>query len=427
MMSREVITFDKLFPPSFYSLHNDVVRRRWREYWLHGGRGSGKSTFIANEILLGMMDDARKYFAGEISKDELSHAIGYRKVGSECRDSVYAQFQKNIARLNLNGVFRSVDSQLRIYFLPTMQMIRCRGCDEADKQKSVTTKFGYFKYLWFEELTQYNGMEEIRSVKQSVLRGGSEHVTFYSYNPSMMASNWVNQEALIPKEGRINHGSSYLGMPPEWLGDEFLFEAEELKKHNELAYRHEYLGEVTGTGGNVFGNVVVRKITAEERARFDNFHYGLDWGYTNAFVWVETHHDVKRKRLYITDEIYATHLTTPQAAEKVKEKDMHFLPVYADSEDANAIAQFNNEYGILTLPVVKGPDSRRFGFRWLQDLHEIVIDPETCPNAAREFTAYEFEKDKFGNLIEEYPKENDHVLDAVRYANENEAIKRGMF
>ena len=426
-MSREVITFDKLFPPSFYSLHNDVVRRRWREYWLLGGRGSGKSTFIANEILLGMMDDARRYFAGEIGKDDLSHAIGYRKVGSECRDSVYAQFQKNIARLNLNGVFRSVDSQLRIYFLPTMQMIRCRGCDEADKQKSVTTKFGYFKYLWFEELTQYNGMEEIRSVKQSVLRGGSEHVTFYSYNPSMMASNWVNQEALVPKEGRVVHASSYLGMPPAWLGDEFLFEAEELKKHNELAYRHEYLGEVTGTGGNVFGNIHVRKITAEERARFDNFHYGLDWGYTNAFVWVETHHDVKRKRLYITDEIYATHLTTPLAAERVKEKDMHYLPVYADSEDANQIAQFNNDYGILTLPVVKGPDSRRFGFRWLQDLHEIVIDPETCPNAAREFTAYEFEKDKFGNLIEEYPKENDHVLDAVRYAMENEAIKRGMF
>ena len=34
----------------------------------------------------------------------------------------------------------------------------------------------------------------------------------------------------------------------------------------DTAWRHEYMGEAVGTGGAVFANLQVRKITAEERA-----------------------------------------------------------------------------------------------------------------------------------------------------------------
>lgn len=426
-MSVPTITHREVLSPNFYRYYNDAVRCGHREYWTQGGRGSTKSTCISICIIASLFRDAVAYLAGRLPRQELRHAVVYRKFGSDLRGSVVNQMIWSLEKMNLMRYFDYHGTSMTLTLRETGQMVQFRGLDKAAKTKSIKTPFGYYGLLWFEELEQFNGMEEIRNVKQSILRGGPRASTFYSYNPPMMASSWVNQEALKVVTGRLVHASNYLQVPREWLGEEFYIEAEDLKRNNERAYRHEYLGEVTGTGDNVFGNVVVRKITDEERARFDNFHYGLDWGYTNAFVWVECHHDVKRKRLYITDEIYETHLTTPRAAEKVKEKDMHYLPIYADSEDANAIAQFNADYGILTLPVVKGPDSRRFGFRWLQDLHEIVIDKERCPNAAREFVSYEFEKDKFGNRIEEYPKENDHVLDAVRYAMENVAIKRGMF
>ena len=413
--------YKRLFAPTYYPVHNHLNHGRYREYWFQGGRGSCKSSFIGTQIPM------RIAAGSSLPRSEQPHAVVYRKVGADLRGSVVNQVQWGIDVLGLSGYFAFNRTTMTFTYRPTGQMIQFRGLDDPTKSKSIKAPFGFYKYLWFEELSQFHGMEEIRSVKQSVLRGGHDFVTFYSYNPPMMTSNWVNVAALEEVTGRLCHKSSYLDVPKEWLGEEFFLEAEDLKRNNELAYRHEYLGEVTGTGGNVFGNVHVRKIEDAELARFDNLHYGLDWGYTNAFTWVACHHDVKRKRLYIFDEIYGHHMTTTIAAEKVKEKDMHFLPIYADSEDANSIAQFNNDYGILTLPVVKGPDSRRFGFRWLQDLHEIVIDPERCPNAAREFVSYEYEKDKFGNFIEEYPKENDHVLDAVRYAMENEAIKRGMF
>ena len=101
---------------------------------------------------------------------------------------------------------------------------------------------------------------------------------------------------------------------------------------------------------------------------------------------------------------------------------------YADCEDAAAIAQFNNEFGITTYPVKKGPDSRRFGYRWLQGLFEIVIDPRRCPNCAREFQLMEYKQDRrTGEFMEDYPKEADHSIDAVRYAVEQDSMKLGLF
>jgi len=54
--------------------------------------------------------------------------------------------------------------------------------------------------------------------------------------------------------------------------------------------------------------------------------------------------------------------------------------------------------------------------KWLQSLAAIVIDPERAPEAANEFLTYEYEQDKDGNVISEYPDAANHAIDAVRYA-----------
>ena len=98
-------------------------------------------------------------------------------------------------------------------------------------------------------------MEQIRSLLQSLLRGGSKYWVFYSYNPPKSRDNWVNLEVLHDEPDKIVNHSSYLTVPREWLGEQFILEAEKLKNKNYDRYRHEYLGEVTGNGGNVFDNV----------------------------------------------------------------------------------------------------------------------------------------------------------------------------
>jgi phage terminase large subunit len=58
--------------------------------------------------------------------------------------------------------------------------------------------------------------------------------------------------------------------------------------------------------------------------------------------------------------------------------------------------------------------------RWLQDLGGIVIDAARTPNIAREFTRYEYQQDRHGNFIAEYPDKDNHSIDSARYALEAE-------
>ena len=79
-----------------------------------------------------------------------------------------------------------------------------------------------------------------------------------------------------------------------------------------------------------------------------------------------------------------------------------------------------------TFPARKGPKSVRYGTKWLQMLEAIVIDPERCPDTAKEFSEYEYERDsKTGEVLEGYPDLNNHHIDAVRYAMESTANKAG--
>ena len=72
------IRLTSLIAPCFWRVHADIRRGGHAEYWLPGGRGSGKSSFVSIEILLGLM------------RDEQANALIYRKVADTLRDSVYA-------------------------------------------------------------------------------------------------------------------------------------------------------------------------------------------------------------------------------------------------------------------------------------------------------------------------------------------------
>lgn len=422
------VSFKDIIAPSFYRAYNLLVGGKVREAWFKGGRGSGKSSFISVFLVLDMLNDANLYKRGLIKKNQLSHTAVFRKIGSDIKDSVFSQILWSIDQLGVAPWFEVNKSNYTITLKPTRQMFQFRGLDDDIKVKSIKAPFGYYKNTWFEELAQFAGMKEIRSVKQSVQRGGHGFRTFCSYNPPMTTASWVNIEANEPVHGRYVFSSDYRSMPVQWLGEDFVIDAEDLKRRNEKLWRHEYLGEITGTGGAVFPNINIRHITDEEISHFDDLHYGCDWGFSNAFAWTASHYDRKRKRIIIFDEIYKPHLTHSLAAKLVLRKDMHGEPLYADCEDAAAIAEFNQTYGITTYPVVKGADSRRFGYKWLQGMFEIVIDPVRCPNCAREFQIMEFKQNKkTGEFLEDFPKEADHAIDATRYAYENEYMKRGLF
>lgn len=404
------IKLSSLIAPSFYKVHESLKEERYTHYWLKGGRGSTKSSFVSIEVVLGMMQDSR------------ANAIILRKVGKYLKDSVYEQLIWAIEKLGVSDFWHVTKSPLEITYIPTGQKILFRGADEPRKIKSTKFSRGYAKYIWYEEVDEFNGMEEIRTINQSLMRGGSRFVVFYSFNPPQSIRNWVNTELLDKRPDRLVHHSTYLDVPKRWLGEPFIIEAEHLKKVNERAYRHEYLGEVTGTGGEIFTNVTVREITDKEISRFDRIKRGLDFGYaSDPLHYTVCHFDKTRRRLYIFFEIQKIGMKNRVAVREIKKENKNNDRIVADSAEPRTIAEFK-DLGLRIVGAKKGPGSVEHGIKFLQDLEEIIIDSQRCPNTAREFLNYELEKDKEGNFKADYPDKDNHSIDAVRYALEDDMV-----
>lgn len=391
---------------TFWDLYDDLKRDGHAEYWLKGGRGSTKSSFISLVIVRGLLADPN------------ANAIIYRKVGNTIKDSVYSQMLWAIDQLQLAPWFQAKVSPFELIYKPTGQRVLFRGADDPLKSKSIKLQHGYFRYLWFEELSEFRGMEDIRTIKQSVFRGVDRGVTLYSYNPPKSAQNWVNTEALKSVTGRLVHHSTYLDVPKEWLKEAFISEAERLAQSNERAYRNEYMGEVTGTGGTVFDNLVLHEISADEIGGYGTVYAGLDFGwFPDPLHFVRCAYDPARRRLCIFDE-YRTVKTSNADVYRILTEQKQLTAaeeVIADSAEMKSVNDMRS-YGMRCIAATKGPGSVRASMRWLQALNEIVIDPERCPDAAKEFSQYEYERTRDGEFVDAYPDANNHAIDAVRYA-----------
>jgi phage terminase large subunit len=400
--------------PSFYALYWDVLECRHTYYKLGGGRGSLKSTFAATAIINGMMNDAQN--------GKQTNAVVFRRNAIDLHDSVYEQLIWSIDRLQVSHLWRQTLSPLKLTYKPTGQVILFKGADKVIKRKSIKVSKGYIKYLWFEELDEFEGPEKIRSIRQSVVRGGEEFTVFYTYNPPKSQRSWVNDPVQWQRPDTVSHHSTYLEAPRKWLGEQFIIDAEHLKATKPDAYEHEYMGKVTGTGAEVFKNLICRKITDEEIAQFQNVRRGLDEGYaSDPLAYNTVNYERKYKRLYIYDELYGAGISNRKAFEEISKRNKRNDPVNCDS----AAPRFINElrqYGLRVMPVKKGPDSVEYGIKFLQDLEQIIIDPERCPNAWREFYGYELEFDSNGILKAEFPDRDNHTIDGVRYAEERDML-----
>lgn len=394
----------ELISPGFYELHHDVEEERHTHYWLDGGRGSTKSSFVSIEIILGIM------------KDKNANGIALRRYGVNIKDSVYEQLAWAIDALGAGALWRGKLSPLEFIYIPTGQRIIFRGADDARKLKSIKFKKGYCKYIWYEEAAEFDGMESIRSMNQSLMRGGGAFIVFYSYNPPQSQRAWVNSEKLEAREDKVVHHSCYTDVPVEWLGEKFIIEAEHLKKTKPDKYAHEYLGEVTGTGGEVFTNLSIREISDEEILGFDNINRGLDFGFaSDPSHYTVNHYDVTRRRLYIFYEFSAVGMSNRRLADEILAENSKNALVVCDSAEPKSIAELCS-YGIKAIGAKKGPDSVEHGIKSLQDMEEIVIDPKRCPVTAKEFYEYELESDGNDGFIPRFPDRNNHSIDATRYS-----------
>ena len=410
--------------PVYLPLHEDIQASAHQYYNLPGGRGSGKSSFCALEIVNGLMQDQ----TGE------SNAIVFRRTANTMRESVFSQIAWAIDVLGVGEFWRGSVSPMSWTYKPNGAQILFRGLDDSSKLKSIKPRRGFFRFIWLEEFSELPGENFTRSVMQSVQRGGSKFTVFRSFNPPINASNWANVFIQRPDPRAITLHTSYLDVPAAWLGDEFILEAERLQEINEQAYRHEYLGEATGSGGEVFPAITVREITDDEINALQYIYAGVDFGFSvDPAVFMRVAYDRKHDTVYLLDEIYKRGLSNRQLADAIKAKGYeetgrmltsHFMgtveayrerqTIICDSAEPKSINDLRGE-GLKCLACQKYPGSVLYGIKWLQN-RRIVIDPARTPNAHREFINYEYMTTKDGEFLADVPDKDNHTIDAVRYA-----------
>lgn len=398
---------------AFYDVARDVFNHGHTHYDFSGGRGSLKSSTVSVLVPLLLINNPG------------THALVLRKVANTIRDSVYAQYIWAIGELGMAAYWEAKVSPMELIYKPTGQKIMFRGADDPMKIKSIKVPFGYIAVTHFEEKDQFAGRAEIRTILQSTMRGGSKYWNFESYNPPISRDNWANKDSLEERTDRLCHKSTYLQAPPEWLGEQFLAEAEHLKATDERAYQHEYLGIPVGTGGNVFDNLELREITDEDMSHFDHIYQGVDYGwFPDPFAFIRLHYDRARETIYLMDEIYQNKLTNEASGNIIIQRGYKDAYITCDSAEPKSVADYR-AMGLPAKAAVKGPGSVDYGMKWLQR-RKIVIDRKRTPNAYNEFVNYEYDRNKDGDIVSGYPDENNHLIDATRYAVERISRRMGV-
>ena len=421
------INASELFAPVYNRAFKSIMNHTHERWTFDGGRASCKSSFISLVVVILIILFPRL------------NAVIVRKTAKTLRYSVFEQIVWAIDKLHMrrsNGkragfkIPRSRTAALPITYIRKNgkeQQILFIGLDDPEKSKSLKISTGYIGILWVEEKTEVEPAD-LQNLKISALRGGDIFYMFESYNPPSATRHWCNAEARQDDPRRMVIHTTYLDIPREWLGEAILHDIEQTKANNKRAYENIYLGKATGTGRTIFENVKLEEITDEQIKAWDETWQGIDWGYfPDPYAYGSMHYDPTTQTLYIWDELYLYKHGNWEAFEKTREHmEAHGMSIFddrqtADSAEPKSVADFR-QWGGNTRGAIKGKGSRDAGFKWLQGLRAIIIDPKRAPHAADEFTLYEHEIDRrTGEILEGYPEgQPDHFIALTRYATERE-------
>lgn len=422
-----IVKISNVISPAFREFWIESKKKERLRYVLKGGRASGKSFHIPFRIIMDMMEYPISFLV-------------LRKVQNTIVQSVFAQIKEAMNIMGVSHLFKCIPSRLIMIYKPRGNSIYFRGCEDPERIKSIKDADFPLMGMWLEEVGEFKTEDEVTIIENSVLRGEFDihpemrrkvpnyrYSFFYSYNPPKRRGHWLNKKynsAFIPDNTYVHH-STYLDNPH--LTPAFYEEAENVKKRNELKYRWEYMGEAIGAGVVPFDNLNIRRITDDEIRWFDNIRQGIDWGYgVDPVSFGRMHYDKTRRRLYIFDEFYGVQKSNRELATWINKRMYNMETITADSAEPKSIDEMKIEHGIRRIRgAKKGAGSVEYGEKWLADLDEIIIDPVRCPNTAREFENIDYETDRDGNPKPRLQDKDNHTIDMVRYAMEEDMKKGG--
>ncbi len=394
----------------------EIVGKGYKTFWnfkgryrvVKGGRGSKKSTTTALWFIVNLI----KYPAANL--------LVIRKTGRTIKDSVYTQLKWAVHRLGVDAFFDFKLSPLEVVYKPTGQKIYFRGLDDPLKVTSITVDTGCLCWMWIEEAYEVMKQDDFEvlneSIRGEVPEGLFKQITL-TFNP------WNEKHWIKARFFDVEDDPDILAITTNYLCNEWLDAAdrrvfERMKVQNPRRYAVAGLGNWGIVDGLVYENWKEEAFDIEKVKKIPGVvsSFGMDFGYTNdpstLFCGL---YDKENQRLYVFDELYEKGLSNKRIYERVLEMGYLKERIIADSAEPKSIDELKG-YGMRVTGARKGKDSVLNGIQWIQDL-EIIIHPR-CVNFLTEISNYTWDKDKFGNKLNEPIDDFNHILDAMRYALE---------
>lgn len=374
----------------------------------YGGSSSGKSFFICQKIILDNLDGC--------------NWLVCRNVARTIRKSVYNEICKAISRMGLREYFKVNASDMVITNLLNGKQILFAGLDDPEKVKSITPADGVLERVFVEEATEVK-REAILQLKKR-LRGRSpksKHILL-AFNPILKThfiykdyfGGWQDDKSVYEDKDLLIVKTTY--KDNIFLTDE---DRRLLEDESDPYFYNVYtLGNWGVLGHVIFKNWRVEDLK-EQIPSFDRIRQGCDFGFSddpNALIKVQV--DRTHKKLYVFDEWYQAGMNDDELL-RVCRNFCGNQYLICDSAEPKTI-DFLATNNIKAVGAVKGADSINRGIRWLQS-YEIIIDVH-CQNFKNEIEQYHWQEDKYGNAMAKPVDENNHLIDALRYALNNEIL-----
>lgn len=392
----------------------DIVGKGYGTYWNYkgryrvckGSRASKKSTTTAMNLIYRIMEYPK------------SNALVVRKTYRTLLDSCYAQLKWAVNRLGVKDYFDFKLSPLEIIYKPTGQKILFRGLDDPLKVTSVTVDVGSLCFLWIEEAYEIMSESDFdmldESIRGEVPKGHFKQITL-TFNP-WNERHWIKGR-FFDKVDKDVLAITTNYTCNEWLDRSDLNVFERMKENNPRRYQVAGLGNWGIVDGLIYENFEERLFTLEEIKDYKTVA-GLDFGYTNdPTAFFIGFLDKKGSVLYVWDEMYKKALSNKKIYENIKNMGYSKEKITGDSAEPKSIDELKG-YGLRIKGAKKGKDSILNGIQWIQDL-KIVIHPR-CNNFLTEISNYQWDKDKFGKALNRPVDDFNHLLDAMRYALEDD-------
>lgn len=380
-----------VFSPLFYPILFDYSHR-FEVY--KGSSGSGKSWFITTKIFFKALNQKRR-------------VLVCRRYATTLQQTVYETFKQVIASFKMTQYCQFKVSPYQIT-LPNGSEILFSGLDEETKLLSLANISDVF-------------IEEVFEVTQDLveqlnlrMRGSAENQQIYmAFNPISKNSWLYSWLEVNPPRDLLYTQSTYKDNP--FLNKKNREAIEELKTRNPAKYKIFGLGEWgVNPEGLVFHNWKIENFdVADIASRGYEHRCGSDLGWVDKTSIIDSFYDKENRTIYVCNEFYKSGCQLSEIVQAIYNMGLQKSKIYFDSAEPRSIDYFKKQ-GIIAYGSIKGKDSIKLGYQFLQD-NQIIVHPK-CKNLINELENFSYIKSKqTGEYTDDTTHEYSHAIDGLRY------------